>query len=236
MKAMIFAAGEGTRLRPLTLTTPKALVEVGGMAAVERALRAVAAAGASEAVVNVHHLANLVEEFLLSRDFGLRVTISDERESLLDTGGGLLKAAPLLEGPEPVLLHNADIVTDLNLRLLTLRGDASLLVSRRHSSRSLLMAPDSRLNGWRNEKTGQTKGCADGTPRAFNGIHLVAPSIFDALRDYAAKTGPKFSLTTFYVDKADELNIYCVEAPAPYRWFDIGDAEKLDAARAAFAK
>lgn len=234
MKAMIFAAGEGTRLRPLTLSTPKPLVEVGGEPMLARVLRAVIAAGATQVVVNVHHLSHMVTEWLERQHFNVPVNVSDESCRLLDTGGGLLKAAPMLEGSEPILLHNADICTDLDLTRLHLRGDASLLVSGRRSSRCLLFDSSKRLCGWRNLTTGKTLGNAAGTPLAFNGIHLVSPTIFPVLRRYAERVGEVFSLTPFYVDNADELEIYGQELDE-YRWFDIGDMPKLEAARASFA-
>lgn len=232
---MIFAAGEGTRLRPLTLTTPKALVEVGGEPMLERAIRAVIAAGASQVVVNVHYLANKVKEWIAAREYPVPVCVSDESDLLLDTGGGLLAAAAWLEGAEPILLHNADICTDLDLSRLTLRGDASLLVSDRISSRRLLFNDDDRLCGWRNEHTGETKGNPDGHPRAFNGIHIFAPTIFPALRSYAEKVGRVFSLTPFYVDSAQSLQIFGCQLSG-YQWHDVGTLDKLAAARAAFAK
>lgn len=118
MKAMIFAAGLGTRLYPLTLTRPKALVEVAGKTALERAIEAVTEAGAREIVVNVHHFATMVIDFIGNKDWKVPIRISDESALLLDTGGGLLKARPMLDNSdgEPILIHNADIVTDIPLK------------------------------------------------------------------------------------------------------------------------
>lgn len=231
---MIFAAGEGTRLRPLTLTAPKALVEVGGEPVLARAIRAVVAAGADEVVVNVHYLADMVEEYLATHDFGVPVRVSDERSLLLDTGGGLLHAEPLLRGADAVMLHNADIVTDLDLSLMPLEGDVTLLTSGRPTSRSLIFDHGQRLCGWRDNRSGQVRGCGRGEPRAFNGVHLVSPAIFPALRRYAAEAGPVFSLTPFYVAEAAALDIRGWQPGDTYRWFDIGDMNKLAAARAAF--
>lgn len=237
MKAMIFAAGEGTRLRPLTLTRPKALVEVGGEPMLARVLGAVKAAGITDVVVNVHHLADRIACWLSANDFGLNIAISDERARLLDTGGGLLAARPLLDGNEPILLHNADICTDLDLTRLTLRGDASLLVSPRPSSRLLTFDPgDMRLQGWVNTQSGASKGNPAGRRLAFNGIHLVSPDIFRALEEYSALTGSDaFSLTPFYVAMARHLRIHGLELGG-YRWHDIGNLEKLEAARAEFGQ
>lgn len=234
MKAMVFAAGEGSRLRPLTLTKPKALVEVGGKPMLARVLENIRAAGVCEVVVNVHYLADLIIDFLAKNDFGLKISVSDERNRLLDTGGGLLAARHLLEGDEPILLHNADICTDLDLRRLESRGVANLLVGDRQSSRRLIFNQDSRLTGWINESTGETRGNAIGDRWAFNGIHVVSPAIFPLLDDYARSIGSDvFSLTPFYVSVASHREIYgsCLSG---YRWHDIGNMQKLEAANADF--
>lgn len=237
MKAMVFAAGEGTRLRPLTLSRPKALVEVGGKPMLARVLESLRDAGITDVVVNVHYLAGQIEDYLRAHDFGLRISVADERTLLLDTGGGLLAARRLLGGDEPILLHNADICTDLNLRRLELRGDATLLTADRKSSRRLIFSVrESRLHGWVNESTGEVKGRVDGVPRAFQGIHLVSPSIFPALEEYSRTVGSEvFSLTPFYVFMASRLHIYGQQLDG-YRWHDIGNLEKLAAANSAFGQ
>lgn len=237
MKAMVFAAGEGRRLRPLTLTRPKALVEVAGVSMLGRTMRSLRDAGVRHAVVNVCHLGEQIIDYLNRNDFGMEVTIADERSRLLETGGGLLAARRLLDGDEPIILHNADVCTDLDLQRLELRGDATLLVSNRQSSRKLIFSPaDMRLGGWINESTGETIGEADGECRAFNGIHIVGPSIFPALEEYARACGSdRFSLTPFYVAMSRRLEIYGSELPG-YRWHDVGDPAKLNAANADFCR
>ena len=232
MKAMLFAAGLGTRLGAITASRPKALVEVCGEPMLGRVLRKLQGAGVTEVVVNVHHFADMVEQWLAENTpAGMTVRISDERKKLLDTGGGLLHARPLLEGPEPVLLHNVDILSDLPLNDVELEGDATLMVSQRESSRQLVFGPDMRLTGWVNLTTGETKGDASGLRRAFSGIHVVSGNIFDALQRYADQKGSDiFSLTPFYVDMARELRIYGREMPAETRWFDIGKPASLAAA------
>ncbi len=235
MKAMVFAAGEGTRLRPLTEKVPKALIEVGGEPMLGRVLCSLKDAGVSRTVVNICYLGQQVIDYVRSRDWGMRIEIADERARLLDTGGGLLAARRLLDGNEPILLHNADILTDLDLRRLKLRDDATLLVADRDSSRKLVFRPGSmRLTGWVKESGGETKGNVSGMRRAFQGIHIVSPSIFFALNDYAQQIGSDvFSLTPFYVAKAERLRIYGSELLG-YRWHDIGNPAKLAAATAAF--
>lgn len=237
MKAMVFAAGEGTRLRPLTLQTPKALIDVAGRPLLGHVLDSLRRAGVSHVVVNVHHLGDQVKRYLAENDFGFdRVDVSDESDLLLDTGGGLLRARPFLDdgSGEPILLHNADILTDLDLGSIPLRGDATLVTSSRPSSRQLVFDPSGRLTGWVNNSTGETRGRADGTPLSFNGIHLVSPSIFPTLEAYAAANSPVFSLTPFYVANADALEITSRTPQKSYRWHDIGSPAKLAAARADF--
>lgn len=234
MKAMVFAAGEGSRLQPLTLTRPKALIEVGGQPMIARVLRALRSAGVTDVVVNTHYLAEQISDYLSANDFGMRVFVTREHARRLETGGGLLAARDLLDDGEPILLHNADICTDLDLSRLTLRGDATLLVSERESSRRLMFDADMRLRGWINESSGEIKGSLTDLRRAFSGIHIVSPSIFPALQKYSETIGSDvFSLTPFYLQMADELEIYGSELSG-YRWFDIGNLEKLAAAEAAF--
>jgi NDP-sugar pyrophosphorylase family protein len=232
MKALIFAAGLGTRLRPLTDHRPKALVEVNGKTMLQRVIENVKRAGVTHAVVNVHHFAPMVVDYLQqNQNFGIDIQVSDESSCLLDTGGGLLHAQSLLDGDEPILLHNADILTDIDLTQLQLKGDATLLVQTRRSSRQLVFSPDEmRLHGWINLDTGETKGYvgSDGVQRAFGGIHMVSPRIFAELAQYAAKVGSDvFSITPFYVASAAKLKIYGQEISTPYRWFDIGKPASL---------
>lgn len=168
MKAMIFAAGLGTRLRPLTDNCPKALVEVGGKPMLGRVMQRLIDAGVTEAVVNVHHFAGMIKEYLTANNnFGITVHVSDESDLLLDTGGGILRARQWLDGGEPFIVHNADILSDVDLAAMyraheASGADATLLVAHRQSSRYLAFGnADSRLHGWINTTTGQT------APRAF---------------------------------------------------------------------
>jgi NDP-sugar pyrophosphorylase family protein len=232
MKALIFAAGLGTRLRPLTDHCPKALVEINGKTMLQRVIENVKRAGVTHAVVNVHHLAPMVIEYLQQhQNFGIDIRVSDESSCLLDTGGGLLYARSLLDGNEPIMLHNADILTDIDLTRLQLKGDATLLVQERKSSRQLVFSPaEMRLQGWINLDTGETKGNAEAgeVQRAFGGIHIVSPRIFGELAQYAANVGSNvFSITPFYVASAARLQIFGQEIPTPYRWFDIGKPASL---------
>lgn len=240
MKAMIFAAGLGTRLAPLTDTCPKALIEVGGVPMLGRVLDRVIDAGASEVVVNVHWLAPRIEEYLSSRTWPVTVRVSDESDRLLDTGGGVLKAASMLGGDDEVVLYNADILTDFPLKemIRTHRAsdaDATLLTSStRKSSRKLLFDEAGRLRGWRNLTTGELRGTDAPGEMAFGGVHIISPAVIEALGDYARANGEKFSMTPFYIAMADRLKIQSYEPSEPYRWVDIGKPETLAEARKLF--
>ena len=166
MQSMIFAAGLGTRLKPLTDRIPKALVRVGGKPLIEYVLKNLVAAGSKRIVVNVHHFANQIIEYLQQNDFGVDICVSDETEMLLDTGGGIKNAAPFFNASEPVLIHNVDILSNVDLRALynyaceaeiEQKVDAVLLVSLRKTKRYLIFNKDMRLVGWTNVDTGEVK-------------------------------------------------------------------------------
>lgn len=240
MKALVFAAGLGTRLRPLTDHQPKALVPVGGVPMLERVILRLKGAGFDEITVNVHHFGQQIIDFLQAKQyFGLNIHISDERDMLLDTGGGILKAKPFLEGNEPFLVHNADIITDIDLKAFyrhhtESKVDATLLVSQRETSRYLLFDERGRLQGWTNKSTGEvlptdldltTKHY---TPLAFNGIHIISPTLYRWMGQ-APWTG-KFSITPFYVDICREAHIEAYR-PEKINFFDIGKLETLHKAQ-----
>ena len=206
MKAMIFAAGLGTRLKPLTDHMPKALVPVAGKPMLEHVIGKLKAAGFNEIVINVHHFANQIIDFLKEKNnFGIQIWISDETEELLDTGGGIKKTAHFFD--EPFLVHNADILSNVDLRTLyehhlTSGNDATLLVSPRKTVRYLLFDKGNRLCGWVNKDTLQTK--PEGfvyqpevqKEYAFGGIHIISPTLFNYMGD--EWTG-KFSIMDFYL-------------------------------------
>lgn len=169
MQAMIFAAGLGTRLRPLTDKMPKALVEVDGKPLIEHVIEKLCKSGFTSIVVNVHHFSNQIIDYLNAHDFGVDIRISDETDKLLDTGGGLRKASYLFNPDEQVLIHNVDILSNADLRtfyeqgpLMTnyatgnnMKAAATLLVSWRKTKRYLLFDADMRLVGWTNIETGR---------------------------------------------------------------------------------
>lgn len=242
---MIFAAGLGTRLAPLTDKMPKALVEVQGVAMLERVVKTMVDAGVGRIVVNVHHFAPAVKRFLADDRFaGIDIIVSDESDLLLDTGGGLAKAAPYFADADCVLVHNADILTDVDLRSLLARhidseADATLLVSERKSSRCLLFDKDTmRLRGWMNVNSGNTlpEGFIPGpdvTSFAFGGVHVLSRSVVSELkRRYAVEK--VFSVIPFYVECCARLDIRGYLPGMSYQWFDIGSLEKLQHAEKTF--
>jgi len=236
MKGMIFAAGLGTRLRPLTDDKPKALVKVGGKPMLQRVIESFQNAGITEIVVNVHHFADKIIDFLSQNDnFGIDIHVSDERQRLLDTGGAILKARRWLDGNEPFLVHNADILTDLDLAAFEREHVASgaaatLLVAPRETSRYLLFDGGMNLCGWTNINTGEIlpEGIGlDGMAKlAFGGIHILSPeTVFGLLSRFS--DDEKFPIIPFYVANCRDIKIRGYLSPTPYRWVDIGRPETL---------
>lgn len=237
---MIFAAGLGTRLRPLTDHMPKALVPVAGVPMLERVILRLKEQGFDEIIVNIHHFGEQIIDFLQAKhNFGIRIEVSDERDRLLDTGGGIRKARWFLDGGEPFLVHNADILTDIDLKAVYQRHQtgnaaATLVVSRRHTSRYLVFDGQRQLCGWINKQTGETRPAGFTYPPespesryeelAFGGIHVISPSLFP-LMEGAAWEG-KFSIIPFYLEVCRQARIkgYPIEGA---QWFDIGKPETL---------
>lgn len=203
MKAMILAAGLGTRLRPLTDTIPKALVEVDGKPLLRHALEHVRRYGIREVIINVHHFPGQILEFLrINGDFGMEIAISDESDELLETGGGVKKASWFFHGDEPFLVRNVDVISDLDISGMNRfhrENDAiaTLAVRRRESSRFLLFDERMQLCGWENRVTGDRRMIREAlsnVPYAFNGIQILSAGIFPMITE----TG-KFSLTDLYL-------------------------------------
>ncbi len=208
-KAMILAAGLGTRLRPITNTMPKALVKIGGRTLLEGAIRHLSDYGVKEIVINVHHFADQVIQYLnQNRNFGLNIIISDERDQLLDTGGGLTKVSWFFTGGKPFFVRNVDIVSDLDLhnmmeQHLKSRALATLAVRNRKTSRYFLFDLDHRLCGWTNLKTGENILSIESKMNlemlAFSGIQVLSPEIFTLITEEG-----KFSLTSLYLRLAKD--------------------------------
>jgi len=231
MKAMIFAAGLGTRLRPITNDRPKALVELNGKSFLQRSIEFIQKFGYNDLIINIHHFGDKVLEHLEKHDnFGANITISDERDELLETGGGLKKASHFLEKSEHFLLFNVDILTDIDLeKLLSLhqksQSIATLAVRQRTSSRYLLFNDKMQLDGWRNVKTGEYKFVSNKpcrvSPYAFSGVHILSPKIFNHIK----KDG-KFSIIDLYLKVAKIQKISAYDH-SDSLWMDLGTHETL---------
>lgn len=234
MKAMIFAAGLGTRLRPLTDTCPKALIPVGGKPILQILIERLKQQGISELIINIHYLGEQILQFLDEHHhFGLRIEISDETSEILETGGGLWKAKDFFDDGKPFLVCNADILTNIDIRKMLLYHEqqqalATLAVRSRSSSRYLLFDEEDTLCGWKNEKTMDVR-----MPRqpkteahafAFSGYQILSPEIFT----YNQREG-KFSMIDWYLDLCRDhlLKAYHHDEDI---WVDIGSIAELERA------
>lgn len=237
---MIFAAGLGTRLRPLTDTMPKALVPVARQPLLWHVLKKLEAGGFNRIVINVHHFAQQIVDYLQANDnFGLDIRISDETDCLLETGGGIKKALSLLDPHAPVLIHNVDILSNADLaKLYSLLEEASaepadavLLVSQRQTKRYLLFDDGMCLMGWKNIETGEVKSPNEhlsiiNNPLnylAFSGIHVLSPSLFPLLREWPKD---RVSIIDFYLSACASRRIMGHEQQG-LRLLDIGKTDTL---------
>lgn len=238
MKAMIFAAGLGKRLRSITERIPKALVDINGKSALQLAVEKCTEYGFDDIIINVHHFAELVDdEVKRLNKAGFRISVSDEREKLLENGGGLYKAREFF-GQDPFLLYNVDIISDLDLSSLfnlhlEKKGLATLAVRHRPGKRFLLVDKEGQLRGWRNISTGEEilAGVTDAglSEIAFSSMHIVEPEIFNYM-----KAGI-YSMIDLYLNLAGEHNIYTLKHDEGY-WIDVGTPESLDFVRKLLSK
>lgn len=250
MKAMIFAAGLGTRLKPFTDSRPKALVSVGGKPLLQHVIEKLKSAGYDEIILNVHHFADQIIDFVkANHSFGIRVEFSDERAKLLDTGGGIKKASHFFDDNKPFLLHNVDILSNLDLKKFieicapVLHTDsepvahasptgkkplATLVCSERKTSRYLLFDADNCLKGWTNEQTGETKSpLPHFNPQkyrklAFAGIQLMDPAIFRYMDSFP----DQFSIIDFYLSICDQVTLGSY-VPVGFKMIDVGKTGSL---------
>ena len=236
MKAMIFAAGLGTRLKPLTDNLPKALVPINGKPLLEYIIVRLKKFGVDEIIVNVHHFPDLIIDFLKqNNNFGIRIEISDERDLLLDTGGAIRKAAWFFDDGKPFLVHNVDIFSNVDLSDLYMQhaqnnSIATLVVSKRDTFRYLLFNENKYLCGWVNEKTGETKPASLSEINsleklAFAGIQILSPKVFELMEDLP----PKFPIMDFYLSNAQTQKIYGY-VPTDFRMLDVGKLDIIDEA------
>ncbi len=237
MKAMIFAAGLGTRLAPLTDNRPKALVPVRGRPMLEWVIRRLIAAGFDDIVINLHHHAGMISDFLKTRsNFGVSIHLSFE-DALLDTGGGIKQAAHWLKGEKAFLVHNADILSTINLKKMydfhnQNMADVTLAVRDRKTSRYLLFDREKNLCGWESvpgkEKIITRPAIGLLARRAFCGIHVISSAMLDRFGD---KT--KFSIIDSYLKWAPEYKIQSYDTEDSL-WADLGSPEKLRIAENVF--
>lgn len=247
---MIFAAGLGTRLKPLTDTMPKALVPLAGKTLLQWQIEKLKAAGITDIVVNVHHFPDQIIDYLRENNqFGCHIQVSDERDMLLETGGGLRKAQPLLTSnlsplaSSPILVCNVDILSNIDIPALLNAYNPEemgvVVVYPRDTQRYLLFDDNSRLRGWTNIATGEIRGplsdnrypIANTRKLAFSGMQVLNPRIFEVMEKVVAEKGEKFSLIDLYLSIA-EKEILRAFIPENYRMMDVGKINQLSEAEA----
>ena len=234
---MIFAAGLGTRLKPLTDHMPKALVEVGGKPLLERVIGRLADAGFDHLVVNVHHFSGQIIDYLRQHNnFGLDIKISDETDALLDTGGGIRKAQHLFDPRYPILIHNVDILSNINLAAIYDEAqqsnvDALLMVSWRKTKRYLLFDEEMILDGWTNIETGEIRSPypainpSNLKQLAFSGIHIISPHVFPLFQEMPER----FGIIDFYLKYCHQCAFMGKEMK-DLRLMDVGKIDTLSEA------
>lgn len=233
MKAMIMAAGKGTRLGDLSRKIPKVLLDINGKSLLRRAVEKCSSAGFDDIIINVHHFADLVEEEIeRMRIDGFRITVSDEREKLLETGGGLYKARYFFDN-DPFLLYNADIITDFDLKLLfnyhiEKKGLATLAVRQREGLRFFLVDNKGLLSGWCNRSSGERIICCSMNEKlseiAFSSMHIIEPEIFNYM------TEGVYTMTSLYLQLASDHKIFTFRDDTGY-WANVGTPEILEEVR-----
>ena len=232
MKALIFAAGLGTRLKEYTTHKPKAMVQLAGKPLLQHAIEKLIAHQITNITVNVYHFADQIISYLESHSFpSVKINISDERAELLDTGGGLKKAEQFLAGSEPILIYNVDVISNVDLNMLENYHIASgslvtLVVRQRETSRYLMFDQHLQLAGWKNFSNGDTKICREdtftnATPYAFSGIQIVQPEIFNLISEKG-----KFPIMDLYLRlaKKEKVNGFIDTSTL---WMDLGKPDQL---------
>ena len=247
---MIFAAGLGTRLKPLTDTLPKALVPLAGKTLLQWQIEKLKAAGIRDIVVNIHHFPDMIINYLKDNDnFGCNIQVSDERDMLLETGGGLRKAEEKFKSlgiqefrssNEGILICNVDILSNIDIPTLLQAYNPNemgvVVVSERETQRYLLFNDENRLCGWTNIATGEVRGpIADSQSPianrqlAFSGMQVLSPRIFDCMDEVVKQKGEKFSLIDLYLSIAQK-EILRAYIPENYRMMDVGKIDQISEA------
>ena len=231
MKAMIFAAGLGTRMKPLTDTIPKALVPVNGTPLLEIVIRRLMYFGIEDIIINVHYMSEQIEDFLAQKNnFGVDIVISDEREKVLETGGGLKKAQWFFDDKKPFLICNTDILCDIDIHRLQAQhaenqSIATLAVQKRTTSRYLLFDEKNNLSGWLNTKSGEVKLSRNEAKKlqmlAFSSFQILETKIFD----YLPKDKDVFSTIDLFLSVSEKEIIKSYEIQA--KWLDVGTPQNI---------
>lgn len=233
MKAIIFAAGLGTRLQPLTNSKPKAMVELNGKPLLFHAIHRLKKAGISEIIVNVHHFSEQIISYAFNTDFGIPIHISDESDELLDTGGGIKKAAHLLQDEAPFLAYNVDVISSVNIKKVvalhkTQNALVTLVVRKRETSRYFMFDKKMNLTGWKNFSTGDEKishfNFDHSRPYAFSGIHVISQDIFPLIKEEG-----KFSVVPLYLELAKKHPLIGYEDTSDF-WIDLGKPGQISLA------
>lgn len=230
VKGIIFSAGLGTRLQKLTQNCPKALIELNGKPLLWHAINKLSNAGVKQIVVNVHHFANQITDYLKTNNFKAEIYISDEHDSLLDTGGGLLYARPFLEGNSPIIAYNVDVLSSINLQDLVEyhakhQSLATLVVRQRKTQRYLIIDDTNRLTGWKNTANNDhiivSPGYSISTSWAFSGIQIISPEIFDLITEKE-----NFPIIPMYLRLAKTHKIMAFRDQSDF-WIDCGKPDQL---------
>ena len=251
MKAMIFAAGLGTRLKPLTDTLPKALVPLAGKTLLQWQIEKLKAAGITDIVINIHHFPDMIINYLKDNDnFGCNIQISDERDALLETGGGLRKAEEKFRSlgvqefrnsNEGILICNVDILSNIDIPVLLQAYNPEeiglVVVSQRETQRYLLFDRENRLCGWTNIATGEVRPASfASSPNsliasqlAFSGMQVLNPRIFECMDNIVKLKGEKFSLIDLYLNICEQETLKAY-IPNDYRMMDVGKISQLSEA------
>lgn len=243
MKAMILAAGLGTRLRPLTNDRPKALVEVGGRTLLEITLTRLHQCGIRDVIINLHHFAEMVIGYLQSHNnFGMHIEISREDELLLDTGGGLKKASWFFQSQsgreEPFLLHNVDVISNIDFKQMLSAHEsnkalATLAVQNRETSRYLLFDESLRFCGRKSGRDGKAelvRAVQNPEALAFSGVHVISPRLLTMMSEQGV-----FSIIGVYLRLSQRGESICGFSADDYYWRDLGRPEQVSQAASDFA-
>lgn len=245
MKGMILAAGLGTRLKPFTNQHPKALAMINGKSLLQRNIEYLLSFGVQDIIINIHHFVEQIAEVIESNNgYGAQIFLSDERDELLETGGGLKKVEWFFSDNKPFVLMNVDVLTDMDLNAMieyhkATGAIATLAVTRRETSRYFLFDEEAKLSGWKNMKTGEeiiSRQAEKYVPMAFSGIHILSPDIFPPLNSFprdGVEPVQKFSITNAYLEVCKSQPVVAYDHSCT-KFIDVGKPESIAKAEEMF--